>query len=517
MNAQDLKNIAQTFSETTIRYILNEIPPYLGLVVLQADDEGVLQQWYGPIEKYFNQKPENGQPIDHFAPFLFGMIPPLINPMVIPHLQINEKHYVEVHIFMDEERRNWIFLIDQTREVEIIHPIIQFYNEEKLAKISDKKDSTAKGALTALYLLDYMSFERNNSGMYRLLGAIPSWFENMKGKLYFDGKKVLITETFPFLEVFQIEADSIWNSEKDGKLASGLWEEDINKEEKLYLQALALRHEKRNYLLIKPVNQHSGVDRDFIQKAREQKLTLDQLASTEKKLKQLLAFKDQFVSIISHDLRSPIGAVIGLSNLLLDDENLRRKLDNGQLELLSDIKSEMLRLLDYNDKLYQWSNLELGNFKIVKSRVQADELARYVHKMQAEKLRQKKIIFEHHIDPNFELEADETLLGQALNNLVGNSVKFTPEGGKISIFFKNENDKQWIEVSDTGIGMDQETCNRLFSGFTRKTTVGTFGEKGTGLGLGIVKKIMDAHGFHIGVNSKQGKGSTFKIDLFKSE
>lgn len=516
MDTDNFNNITQVFSETTIRYILNEIPPYLGLVVLQADDEGILQKWYGPTDKYFDQKPIAGQPIDSFAPFLYGMVPPLINPMVIPHLRINEKHYVELHILMDEESRIWIFFIDQTREVEIIHPIIQLYNEEKLSKINDQKESTAKGALTALYLLDYMSFERNKSGMYRLLGAIPSWFEKINAKLFFDGKKVLLTETFPYLEVFQIEAEEVWSNSDDGKLVSGLWEESINRYEKMYLQALALRHEDRNYLLIKPVNQDSGIEKDFIQKARDQRLTLDQLASTERKLKQLLSFKDQFVSIVSHDLRSPIGAVIGLSNLLLDDENLRRKLDAGQLELLGDIKAEMVRLLDYNDKLYQWSNLELGNFKVVKEKVQAHELSNFVRKMQGDKLKQKKISFSHHIDETFLIEGDETLLGQALNNLVGNSVKFTPEGGAISILFRNEDERMWIEVCDSGIGMDEETCHRLFSGFTRKTTMGTFGERGTGLGLGIVKKIMDAHGFTIRVSSQPGKGSTFTIDLNKS-
>jgi two-component system phosphate regulon sensor histidine kinase PhoR len=158
----------------------------------------------------------------------------------------------------------------------------------------------------------------------------------------------------------------------------------------------------------------------------------------------------------------------------------------------------------------------LGNFKVVKEKVQAHELSNFVRKMQGDKLKQKKISFSHHIDETFLIEGDETLLGQALNNLVGNSVKFTPEGGAISIHFRNEDERMWIEVCDSGIGMDEETCHRLFSGFTRKTTMGTFGERGTGLGLGIVKKIMDAHGFTIRVSSQPGKGSTFTIDLNKS-
>jgi signal transduction histidine kinase len=512
MNSKNETNIINEFSESTIRYILNGIPPYVGLVVFQADEEGNIVQWFGPWNKYFFEAPLIGQNIEEYAPFLFGMVPPLINPMVISHLRVNDSTYAEVHIFLDELGKLWIFMLDQTREVEIIYPIFQLYNEDKLKSVQDRKESSAKGTLSALYLLDYMSFEKEGES-YRLLGSAPSWFDELNLRLHFEGKKVLLTETFPFLEVFQFEAQELWQSEKDDKLTSGIWEEDKSTEEKMYLQALALRHDSRNYLLIKPLNKQSDLNQEFIQKARDQRLTLDQLANTEKKLKQLLAFKDQFVSIISHDLRSPIGAVIGLADLLLTDDKIKTLLNPFQYELLSDIKSEMLRLLDYNDKLYQWSNLELGNFKVSRKDVRAVDLATFVKKMQDVKMKQKQISFSTHIEDGFTLFADETLLGQALNNLVGNSVKFTPEGGSISIHFEINDHQKSIIVSDTGLGMNQETCNKLFLGFTRKTTMGTFGEKGTGLGLGIVKRILDAHNYSIRVSSKPGSGSTFTIDI----
>jgi signal transduction histidine kinase len=357
-----------------------------------------------------------------------------------------------------------------------------------------------------------MSFERVGE-TYRLLGDSPVWFGEIKSNIRNKGKNVDLTELFPYMEVFQIEAAEIWASRFDGKIVSGLWEEEKVSGGTLYLQALALRHDKRNYLLVKPLHQQSDLNDGFIQTAREQHLTLNQLANTEKKLKELLNFKDQFVSIISHDLRSPIGAVIGLTDLLLTDENLLEKLDQSQSELLSDIKNEMLRLLDYNDKLYQWSNLELGNFKVSRKTIHPKHLARYVEKMQSGRMKEKNIRFISHIATGFTFEADETLLGQALNNLVGNSVKFTPEGGSIQLNFVENLGSKSIVVGDSGQGMDQETCERLFSGFTRKTTMGTYGEKGTGLGLGIVKKIIDAHGFTIHVESVPGTGTTFTIGL----
>lgn len=505
------KNLTQQFSDPIFNYILKEIPPYIGVVMLQADDGGLIRYWHGSLDRYFDQQPTEGQPIEDYAPFLFGMVPPLINPMVISHVLIKEKVYVEVHILNDDENNTWVILIDQSKEVELIHPIIQYYNEEKLKSTRDNKQaSTVKGTLSALYLLDYLTFEREKDG-YRFHGITPFWFDQLNKKLYSDDQKIDLIETFPYIEVFQIEAEEIWSSQYNGKVISGLWEETNKNGTHIYLQALALRNDKRNYLLIKPSNQENGMSDGFIQKAREQKLTLDQLANAERKLKQLLGFKDQFVSIISHDLRSPIGAVIGLSELLLTDEDLINKLDEQQLELLTDIKNEMLRLLDYNDKLYQWSNLELGNFKITKKPVSPLNLANYVEKMQSAKLKKKNITFEKKIDSDCSFQADETLLGQAINNLVGNSVKFTPEGGTISLHFSYSNGQNSIIITDSGMGMDKDTCERLFSGFTRKTTMGTFGEKGTGLGLGIVKKILDAHEFTINVDSVLGKGTSFTI------
>lgn len=499
-------------SAPVVKYILNEIPPYLGLVVIHTDPEGTVIDTFGPVKKYFEKIPETGQTIDSFAGFFVGMIPPLINPMVVSHVRMTEDVYAEIHIVNDENKHNWVFIVDQTKQVEIIHPIIQLYNEEKLARVNDTHQSRAKGTLSALYLLDYMSFEKDATG-YRLLGTAPDWFKSIQAKLFFNGKNVELTETFPYIEVFQYEAESVWTSEEDGKMVSGIWEETNNKGEKIYLQALALCYEKRNYLLIKPLDKDTDLNDGFLQKAREQKLTLDQLASTEKKLKQLLGFKDQFVSIISHDLRSPIGAVIGLTEMLLTDDELVKNINPSQLEVLSDIKNEMYRLLDYNDKLFQWSNLELGNFKVAKVSISGENLASHIEKMHAAKVKEKQIELKTTLESQFTFYGDETLMIQVLNNLVGNAVKFTPEKGQISLRFSHKNGGKEITISDSGIGMDTETQNKLFCNFTRKTTIGTYGERGTGLGLGIVKKILDAHGFDIQVTSRPWEGSTFTITI----
>ncbi len=154
-----------------------------------------------------------------------------------------------------------------------------------------------------------MTFVKSKNA-YKMLGNTPPWYHTIKKARLQNNVDIDLTEVFPYLEVFEYEALGLWDSVEDGKILSGIWEETISSDEKLYLQAHAIRYDQRNYLLIKPISQQSALSSEFVQKAREQELTLDRLAVTKKKLKQLLDFKDQFVSIISHDLRSPMGALL---------------------------------------------------------------------------------------------------------------------------------------------------------------------------------------------------------------
>lgn len=502
----------QQFSQSAASYILENIPAYIGLAVLKFDKDGRLQKWYGPCKKYIEITLYEGLQIQECAPFFYGKFPPLINPLVLSHIQINDNQFAEIHILSEKNQAVWVFIVDQTVQVEFLRPFMQFYNQERLSNRIEKKQANAQGALTALYLLDYLTFEKTTGG-YNLIGDMPVWVNSLENTAQYIDKNISLLDAFPLMEVFQEEAREVWESHENGKLLSDIWEETTQQNNRMLLQALALQYETNSYLLIKPLNLQQEYSENLFQKAREQNLMFSQLAQTEKKLKQLLEFKDQFVSIISHDLRSPIGAVIGIANLLLSDKELTDKLNAMEFELLTDIRNEMIRLLDYNDKLFQWSNLELGNFKIVKKPIEAKLLAHYVEKMQAVKMNQKNITFIAQITDAFTIFADETLLINALNNLIGNSIKFTPNGGSIILKFLIRNGIKTITIQDTGIGMTAETCQKLFAGFTRKTTMGTYGEKGTGLGLGIVKKIIDAHEFSIDVKSEIGSGTEFIICL----
>ena len=108
---------------------------------------------------------------------------------------------------------------------------------------------------------------------------------------------------------------------------------------------------------------------------------------------------------------------------------------------------------------------------------------------------------------------DETLFSQVLNNLIGNAIKFTPENGVIKLYAEQSGNNVLLNIEDSGVGIPDNKINSLFSGFNSDSTQGTKGEKGSGLGLGIVKKILDAHDFKIEIKSTLNIGTKFIISI----
>ena len=181
--------------------------------------------------------------------------------------------------------------------------------------------------------------------------------------------------------------------------------------------------------------------------------------------------------------------------------------------MIKNIQDEMHRLLDYNDKLYHWSNLELGNFELVTSRIPLVDLVKSAERTAKPKINEKQILFKTRVDEELLVEVDKTLFLQVLNNLIGNAVKFTPTGGIIEVMGTKKDTYVELIIHDSGVGISKSVMNNLFHGFVRESTQGTQGEKGTGLGMGIVKKILDAHKVTIEVDSSPNQGTSFIIYL----
>ncbi len=491
-----------------VEYMVDEIPPYTGLLLIKVDSKGVVMDWKGEPADYLNKKLKEGDNIEDFVPALSGVCPFDKGAVRLTKIQLLDK-YCDIHA-IKENGHYWIIFIDQTREVDSLKSLLQNMNEEQL------KNNQAKEVLPFFHFdkLNFATFKRDKDGTFRLQPNAPAWLLNHP-----DYKSVKSTTdpllAFPFLEVFAMEVDDFWKENRESYIVSETWSETFAGKDH-YLRAYALNFNDDNYLFLKSFIREGVEEQNLLQAFRDSTLAFDKLAKAEKKLKELLSYKNKFNSIISHDLRAPIAAVLGVVNVLTTDEEEMGKLNEDYQELIHGIKDEMNRLLDYNNKLYHWANLELGNFKLEFEDISLSEVVKIAAETAKEKCNEKNITLNIDIRDDMTVRIDKTLFLQALNNLLSNAIKFTPEGNSISITVKKQDNNAIVAVADTGIGMSERMVATLFDESESNTTLGTSGEKGTGLGLGIIKKIIDAHKFHIEVQSEKGKGTTFIIEIRES-
>ena len=239
-----------------------------------------------------------------------------------------------------------------------------------------------------------------------------------------------------------------------------------------------------------------------------QKHADEELKKSAESLKQLNETKDRFLSIISHDLRTPFSSILGFTDILLSDENMPPEKQREYVTFIQDSSKSMLALVN---SLLDWTRLQTGRMKFEPDRVNASFIIRRAIQMQAGLAIGKNISLLFDDSNNYYVHADEGLLLQAFNNLLSNSIKFTNVGGVISVQVSPQVDKRVIRFSikDNGIGIREDDIPKLFKVDSKFTTSGTKGEKGTGLGLSLVYDIVQKHGGDIWVKSTFGLGAEF--------
>jgi len=220
--------------------------------------------------------------------------------------------------------------------------------------------------------------------------------------------------------------------------------------------------------------------------------------------------KDTFISVISHELKTPVSLVKGYASTLRreDVEWDRATLLNG----LMVIEEEADRLGELIDNLLDVSRVQLGTLTLRFSPVALDQLAHQV----ADRLKlqtNKHTIVVDFPDSFPEIQADERRIGQVLTNLLNNAIKYSPEGGTITVHGEVKPTGVQISVSDEGIGLSEEQKERIFERFYRVENTLSRETQGVGLGLYIVRSLVEAHGGQIWVESHLGKGTTFHVLL----
>ncbi len=241
----------------------------------------------------------------------------------------------------------------------------------------------------------------------------------------------------------------------------------------------------------------------------------EEISEQRDRLDELNQTKNKLFSIIAHDLRGPIGSAYTFLELLTTHESEFTKqelLDN--LVLIKDSSNATYKLLE---NLLTWARAQKG--EIVFNPIKSDlfKLAQSNIELFISNAETKKIRITNEIDSDLEFEFDQEMINTVMRNLINNAIKYTREGGQITISAKELTDNVEISVTDTGIGMDSETTGLLFfTDLKRNRREGTKGEKGTGLGLILCKEFVWKHQGTIWAESEPEKGSTFKFELPRS-
>jgi signal transduction histidine kinase/CHASE3 domain sensor protein len=225
--------------------------------------------------------------------------------------------------------------------------------------------------------------------------------------------------------------------------------------------------------------------------------------------------KDEFSALVSHELRTPLTSIIGYLELLRgdaeadgDDPAARQR-----AQFLAVVDRNARRLLRLVGDLLFVAQVEAGRLSLDEGDVDLEAVARESVEAAGPRARHGGVELTLESEPVPPVRGDRDRLAQALDNLVSNAIKFTPDGGRVTVRLMREDDRAVLEVQDTGIGISQADLQRLFQRFFRTQRATSAAIPGVGLGLTIAQAIVHGHDGHIAVQSMDGHGTTFRIEL----
>ncbi|MFC2048743.1 response regulator [Elusimicrobiota bacterium] len=254
---------------------------------------------------------------------------------------------------------------------------------------------------------------------------------------------------------------------------------------------------------------------DKIRLKRENEELLTELKQNNMELVKLSKIKDDFLSMVSHELKTPLAVIKDSAGIIL--ENMAGPINEKQGKLLKAVDSSVIRLVGIVNNLLGLSTIESGKIQVYKEMIDITEIVRSILNELATRQFYHSINIENRLQKEgLYISADSALIKQVIYNVVENAMKYAGENGKISIEADYNDDTIVIRISDTGPGIKKEDQKRIFEKFEQVNTNTSFGNKGVGLGLAIVKKIVQIHQGNIGIESPitdEGKGARIIISL----
>ena len=261
--------------------------------------------------------------------------------------------------------------------------------------------------------------------------------------------------------------------------------------------------------ITKPVEMEEALAR--IRSALRQRALEKGLHGANEKLLKLMALKDDFLNIASHDIRSPLTSILGFADELQRED--AGPLNETQKRYLNIIVRAGKRQLKLVNDLLDLARIETGKDEPHKTPVVMDTLLAETHEAMIYTAKEKDIELTYAKGCPERLMADEGKILRVLSNLISNAIKFTPKGGAVAVSCRAADGECVVTVADNGVGIPPEEMPKLFGKFAKLSSRPTEGEHGSGLGLSIARHIIEMHGGRIWAESEREKGTAFHFTL----
>lgn len=245
----------------------------------------------------------------------------------------------------------------------------------------------------------------------------------------------------------------------------------------------------------------------------ERKRFISALRDSENRLRDLNTTKDKFFSIIAHDLKNPLASFASITEMLFKSFDVLRS--DEKKEMIQNINFSAKKLSELLENLLTWSRSQTGRIQFtpdfINLKYVSDNTISFL-KINSDK---KNITLRNDIPDSVEVYADTNMISTVIRNIVSNAIKFTPEGGLISISAELAERLVTVTIEDNGVGIDPDGVQKIFRIDESYSTPGTANESGTGLGLILCKEFIEKHKGTIWVESTKGEGSRFRFTLPK--
>jgi len=382
-------------------------------------------------------------------------------------------------------------------------PLI-YYNFARLRMYEKRYEEAINFSLQAFDLA-----QKNETKIYRLLSSY------LLGELY---QKV---ENYPaaikYMNIAHEEISYYYKNDLGLRINALQFQNELDKKE----SNLVLQRTKTKYL-IHFVMYISIIFILFFaaillknKKLKKLNLQLERKSHTivlqNEELKILNAEKDKFFSIIAHDLKGPLGTFVSINDLILEEIEKKRiekvKLLSGNLQIVS------YHIYGLLENLLDWSRVQRNSIQYNPKPVRLNRLIEESVQLVSDGAKRKGINLTINTIENLEIVTDPNMVQTILRNLASNAIKYTSEGGTVTVSAKLKDDKALICVEDTGIGMSPEIIDGLFKLNGSSNRLGTDQEPSTGLGLILCKEFVEKMGGEINIESEVGNGSKFSVTL----